>query len=123
MPWTIALNLTFPETVTPFNRAKLQALVDNGPAPPPGQLGARYIIREDGRRINLAFMARSKESDRRVEVNDKVRRRAATRAVACVGFLGVSLGWVWGVEGGGWSERAPYSHSPWCPSPSGAQPP
>ena len=73
VPWTIALNLTFPETVTPFNRAKLQALVDNGPAPPPGQLGARYIIREDGRRINLAFMARSKECDRRVEVNDKAR--------------------------------------------------
>eukprot|EP00955_Chlamydomonas_euryale_P010158 108831-Chlamydomonas_euryale.AAC.1 len=53
VPWSIALNLTFPETVTPFNIEKLQGLVDNGPHPPPGETGAKFIIREDGRRINL----------------------------------------------------------------------
>jgi DNA-directed RNA polymerase II subunit RPB1 len=35
VPWTIALNLTFPETVTRFNRERLQQLVDYGPHPPP----------------------------------------------------------------------------------------
>lgn len=45
--------------------------MNNGPHPPPGQLGARYVIREDGRRINLAFL--KKESDRRLELGDKAR--------------------------------------------------
>ena len=35
---------------------RLQALVDNGPTPPPGEGGAKFIIRKDGRRINLAFL-------------------------------------------------------------------
>jgi hypothetical protein len=35
VPWSIALNLTFPETVTRFNRERLQQLVDYGPHPPP----------------------------------------------------------------------------------------
>ncbi|KAG1671615.1 hypothetical protein FOA52_006846 [Chlamydomonas sp. UWO 241] len=72
VPWSIALNLTFPETVTPFNIEKMQALVNNGPHPPPGETGAKYIIREDGRRINLAYMRA--ESDRRLELGDKVER-------------------------------------------------
>lgn len=70
VPWSIALNLTFPETVTPFNIEKLQKLVDNGPHPPPGETGAKYIIREDGRRINLGMMAVG--ADRRLELGDKV---------------------------------------------------
>ena len=40
MPWSIALNLTFPERVTPHNIHELQALVDAGPHPPPGKTGA-----------------------------------------------------------------------------------
>lgn len=72
VPWSIALNLTFPEVVTPFNIEKLQKLVDNGPHPPPGETGAKYIIREDGRRINLAYMRAA--SDRRLEIGDKVER-------------------------------------------------
>lgn len=40
VPWSIALNLTFPETVTPHNIELLQQLVDNGPHPPPGLTGA-----------------------------------------------------------------------------------
>ena len=41
VPWSIALNLTFPERVTPHNLQELQALVDAGPHPPPGKTGAR----------------------------------------------------------------------------------
>ena len=48
----------------------MQQLVDNGPHPPPGTTGAKYIIREDGRRINLIYMRAA--SDRRLEVGDKV---------------------------------------------------
>ena len=40
VPWSIALNLTFPERVTPHNLERMQALVDAGPHPPPGQTGA-----------------------------------------------------------------------------------
>eukprot|EP00195_Chlamydomonas_chlamydogama_P000980 CAMPEP_0202924892 /NCGR_PEP_ID=MMETSP1392-20130828/79214_1 /ASSEMBLY_ACC=CAM_ASM_000868 /TAXON_ID=225041 /ORGANISM="Chlamydomonas chlamydogama, Strain SAG 11-48b" /LENGTH=436 /DNA_ID=CAMNT_0049618649 /DNA_START=166 /DNA_END=1474 /DNA_ORIENTATION=+ len=72
VPWSIALNLTFPETVTPFNIERLQKLVDNGPHPPPGETGAKFIIREDGRRINLAYMRGA--ADRRLEIGDKVER-------------------------------------------------
>ena len=50
----------------------MQKLVDNGPHPPPGETGAKYIIREDGRRINLVYMRAA--SDRRLEVGDKVGR-------------------------------------------------
>lgn len=48
----------------------MQKLVDNGPHPPPGETGARYIIREDGRRINLQYMRAA--SDRRLEIGDRV---------------------------------------------------
>ena len=50
VPRTIARNLTYPEIVTPFNINKLQELVNNGPAELPG---ARYIIRNDGLRLDL----------------------------------------------------------------------
>ena len=40
VPWSIALNLTFPERVTPHNIAEMQALVEAGPHPPTGQTGA-----------------------------------------------------------------------------------
>ena len=50
VPRSIARNLTYPEIVTPFNIAKLQELVNNGPAELPG---ARYIIRNDGLRLDL----------------------------------------------------------------------
>ena len=113
VPWGIALNLTFPETVTPHNiewcvrvcgracvraggRAspggdavagvsacgcpafpcqasesplvlllplpfplpcrRMRQLVENGPHPPPGQTGARYIIRDDGTRMDLRYL-------------------------------------------------------------------
>ncbi len=62
--------IPLPETVTPFNIERLQKLVDNGPHPPPGETGAKYIIREDGRRINLMYMRAA--ADRRLEIRDKV---------------------------------------------------
>lgn len=34
----------------------LQALVEVGPHAPAGQTGAKFIIRKDGRRINLAYL-------------------------------------------------------------------
>ncbi|KAL5713952.1 DNA-directed RNA polymerase [Ranunculus cassubicifolius] len=51
VPWSIALNLTYPETVTPYNIERLKELVEYGPHPPPGKTGAKYIIREDGQRL------------------------------------------------------------------------
>nr|GEV77221.1 DNA-directed RNA polymerase II subunit 1 [Tanacetum cinerariifolium] len=47
VPWSIALNLTYPETVTPYNKERLEDLVANGPHPPSGKTGAKYIIRDD----------------------------------------------------------------------------
>ena len=72
VPWSIALNLTFPETVTPYNLEKLTRLVENGPHPPPGETGAKYIIREDGQRLDLRYLKKS--SDRHLEYGYKVER-------------------------------------------------
>jgi DNA-directed RNA polymerase II subunit RPB1 len=52
VPRSIALNLTTPEMVTPFNLERLSTLVRNGPEQHPG---ARYVIRDDGTRIDLRF--------------------------------------------------------------------
>eukprot|EP00877_Chromochloris_zofingiensis_P013598 jgi/Chrzof1/8492/Cz03g13040.t1 len=76
VPWTIALNLTFPETVTMFNKHRLEQLVANGPHPPPGETGAKSIIRQDGRRINLAYMR--PDAERALELGDKVERHLQT---------------------------------------------
>ncbi|KAL9230059.1 hypothetical protein vseg_005452 [Gypsophila vaccaria] len=73
VPWSIALNLTYPETVTPYNIERLKELVDNGPHPPPGKTGAKYIIREvDGQRLDLRYLKKS--SDNHLEIGDKVER-------------------------------------------------
>ncbi|GJP85732.1 hypothetical protein CLOP_g15835 [Closterium sp. NIES-67] len=72
VPWSIALNLTYPETVTPYNIDKLRELVENGPHPPPGKTGAKYIIREDGQRLDLRYL--KKTSDRHLELGYKVER-------------------------------------------------
>jgi DNA-directed RNA polymerase II subunit RPB1 len=54
VPRSIALNLTYPEIVTPFNIHKLRELVNNsiekGPSYHPG---AKYIINHDGLRYDL----------------------------------------------------------------------
>ena len=50
VPKSIVQNLTFPEIVTPFNIDKLQQLVAKGNNQYPG---AKYIVRENGERIDL----------------------------------------------------------------------
>nr|CAA36735.1 DNA-directed RNA polymerase [Arabidopsis thaliana] len=66
VPWSIALNLTYPETVTPYNIERLKELVDYGPHPPPGKTGAKYIIRDDGQRLDLRYLKKS--SDQHLEL-------------------------------------------------------
>ncbi|KAF1811346.1 beta and beta-prime subunits of DNA dependent RNA-polymerase [Eremomyces bilateralis CBS 781.70] len=58
VPRSIARTLTYPETVTPFNIAKLTQLVRNGPNEHPG---AKYIIRDTGERIDLRHHKRAGE--------------------------------------------------------------
>ncbi|GME52852.1 RNA polymerase II heptapeptide repeat eukaryotic [Neofusicoccum parvum] len=58
VPRSIARTLTYPETVTPYNIAKLHQLVKNGPNEHPG---AKYIIRDDGTRIDLRHHKRAGE--------------------------------------------------------------
>ncbi|KII94419.1 hypothetical protein PLICRDRAFT_36689 [Plicaturopsis crispa FD-325 SS-3] len=56
VPRSIAMNLTFPERVTPYNIAYLQELVRNGPTAYPG---ARYVVRDTGERIDLRYNKRA----------------------------------------------------------------
>ncbi|KAL4361846.1 hypothetical protein GQ457_04G021960 [Hibiscus cannabinus] len=63
VPWSIALNLTYPETVTPYNIER---------QPPPGKTGAKYIIRDDGQRLDLRYLKKS--SDHHLELGYKVER-------------------------------------------------
>ncbi|CCM03706.1 uncharacterized protein FIBRA_05852 [Fibroporia radiculosa] len=56
VPKSIAMNLTFPERVTPYNIAYLQELVRNGPTTYPG---ARYVVRDTGERIDLRYNKRA----------------------------------------------------------------
>jgi len=67
VPRSIARNLTYPEIVTPFNKDKLQELVNNGPIDLPG---ARYIIRSDGLRLDL----RQQHAQRHLQYGYKVER-------------------------------------------------
>ncbi|KAH9322486.1 hypothetical protein KI387_017125 [Taxus chinensis] len=68
VPWSIALNLKYPETVTPYNIERLKELVEYGPYPPPGKTGAKYIIREDGQRLDLLYLKKS--SDHHLELGE-----------------------------------------------------
>jgi len=54
VPYSIAKKLTFPETVNRFNIERLQRLVDNSPEYP----GAKFVVRENGSRLDLQFAAR-----------------------------------------------------------------
>lgn len=49
---------------------RLRELVDYGPYPPPGKTGAKYIIRDDGHRLNLRYMKNS--DDHHLECGYKV---------------------------------------------------
>jgi DNA-directed RNA polymerase subunit A' len=54
IPIEIATRLTIPEKVTQWNLEEMKKLVENGPEKYPGAL---YIIRLDGRRVRLEFVA------------------------------------------------------------------
>ncbi|KAJ7351029.1 DNA-directed RNA polymerase II subunit RPB1 [Desmophyllum pertusum] len=69
VPRTIAQNLTFPEIVTPFNIDSMQELVRRGNNQYPG---AKYIIRDNGDRIDLRF--HPKPSDLHLQFGYKVER-------------------------------------------------
>ncbi|KAJ7630347.1 DNA-directed RNA polymerase II, subunit 1 [Roridomyces roridus] len=56
VPRSIAMNLTYPERVTPYNISYLQELVRNGPSTYPG---ARYVVRDTGERIDLRYNKRA----------------------------------------------------------------
>jgi DNA-directed RNA polymerase II subunit RPB1 len=58
MPLSMAMNMTYPEVVTPLNIEKLQALVDRGADAHPG---ANYVIRNDGMRFDLRQVSRSSD--------------------------------------------------------------
>lgn len=69
VPRTIALNMTYPEIVTRFNIGRMRELVKNGPNIHPG---AKTIIRDDGRVIDLRYI--KKTSDLHLEIGYKVER-------------------------------------------------
>jgi len=69
VPRTIAQNLTFPEIVTPFNIDRLSELVRHGATQYPG---AKYIIRDNGDRIDLRY--HPKASDLHLQIGYKVER-------------------------------------------------
>ena len=62
--WCVLLPMTVRRLI------RLDQLVENGPHPPPGQTGAKYIIREDGQRLDLRFL--KKDSDRHLQFGYKV---------------------------------------------------
>ena len=53
VPEKIAINLTIPETVTQHNMDDMRNLISRGPAKHPG---AKYIIRTDGKMIDLSML-------------------------------------------------------------------
>ncbi len=53
VPLEVAMRLSVPEKVTPWNLEEMRKLVINGPEKYPGAL---YIIRPDGKRIRLEFV-------------------------------------------------------------------
>nr|XP_033334567.1 DNA-directed RNA polymerase II subunit RPB1-like [Megalopta genalis] len=69
VPRSIAQNLTFPEIVTPFNIDKMQELVRRGNSQYPG---AKYIVRDNGERIDLRFHPKS--SDLHLQCGYRVER-------------------------------------------------
>jgi DNA-directed RNA polymerase II subunit RPB1 len=56
VPRSVAMTLTYPEVVTPYNIDRLWEAVRNGPNAYPGAL---FVIRNDGKRIALQFVRRS----------------------------------------------------------------
>jgi DNA-directed RNA polymerase subunit A' len=71
VPIDIAKLLTIPERINKFNLDQMKALIENGPDSHPG---ANYIIRPDGRRIDLRFPKDRKTIADSVEIGYVVER-------------------------------------------------
>ncbi|QLQ79140.1 hypothetical protein HG537_0B04880 [Torulaspora globosa] len=69
VPKSIAKTLTYPEVVTPYNIDRLTFLVRNGPNEHPG---AKYVIRDNGDRIDLRYSKRA--GDIQLQYGWKVER-------------------------------------------------
>jgi DNA-directed RNA polymerase II subunit RPB1 len=55
VPWKIAQNMTFPETVTSYNKKILESYVENGPDPAFGNTGAKFV-KQNGIYKDLRFV-------------------------------------------------------------------
>ena len=71
IPKQIAMELTIPIRITPFNIDYVKGLIENGPKNYPG---ANYVERPDGQRISLARVKKMDEILDRIEVGWKVHR-------------------------------------------------
>ncbi|MEM1550791.1 MAG: DNA-directed RNA polymerase subunit A', partial [Candidatus Bathyarchaeia archaeon] len=71
VPISVAMRLTVPEKVTPWNIERLRQLVKNGPNVYPG---AQYIIRPDGKRIRLEFVSDREKLAEALEIGFIVER-------------------------------------------------
>jgi len=71
VPVDIAKLLTIPERINKFNLEQMKALITNGPDAHPG---ANYIIRPDGRRIDLRFPKDRKTVADAVEIGYIIER-------------------------------------------------
>ena len=69
VPRSIAMNMTFPERVTPLNYERMKELVMRGPYQHPG---AKWIVRDDNSRIDLRFSRRA--SDIQLQYGWRVER-------------------------------------------------
>lgn len=70
VPRSVAMNLTFPETVTALNLEEMKKLVACGPYEHPG---ARYILRADGTRFDLRY-CQGNPAAQQLEIGDRVER-------------------------------------------------
>lgn len=61
---------------------RLKELVEYGPHPPPGKTGAKYIIREDGQRLDLRYLKKS--SDHHLELGYKAHHHTYILKSECI---------------------------------------
>ncbi|KAK8952184.1 DNA-directed RNA polymerase II subunit RPB1 [Platanthera zijinensis] len=81
--WMILQVLPIPPPVRPsvmrtlLPEVRLKELVEYGPHPPPGKIGAKYIIREDGQRLDLRYLKKLLTISSEVNPRDRFRKLAS----------------------------------------------
>lgn len=80
-PFTIFIDQDWPFLL----KIRLKELVEYGPHPPPGKTGAKYIIRDDGQRLDLRYLKKS--SDHHLELGYKARFSVHTCNLIFLGIL------------------------------------